>query len=315
MTSQSARTISGAIQLGEFVNGSPQWHAARAAGLGGSEISAVLGLSPWESRFTLWWRKQDKLPPIRENLYMLMGSLFEPVIYTHWRENLLPAGHTMTTGITYRHAEHPWMIANPDGLIWDSEGNLVDGLEIKCAARDDKWGEPGTDQIPIYYRCQVSWYCAVMGLRGMWVRVVFGVGDWRTYRVEPTAEEIDLLINSGQQFMDDLANDVEPDIDEHSATYAVLRELHPEIDGTTLQISADLADRWWDALEEAEAAEAHLIGVRSELAQVMGEAWRAMCGEQKVAYRQRPPKGDGPPFIKSAARPKFSTIIDAVKGP
>ncbi|MFI8976842.1 YqaJ viral recombinase family protein [Nocardia asteroides] len=314
MSPHNPHRINGsAVAIGEFTSGSEQWHAARANGLGGSEVSALLGLNPWESRWTLWYRKKDRLAPIRENLYMTMGSLFEPVIFEHYRDSLVPAGHTITTGVTYRHHQREWMIANPDGLIWDSEGNLVDGLEIKCAARDDKWGEPGTDQIPIYYRCQVAWYCAVMGLKGMWVRVVFGVGDWRTYRVEPTAEEIDLLINAGAEFMDTLARDVEPDLDDHTATYVALKSLHPLIDGSSIQVSAELADRWWEAQAAAEAAEAEVQRLRTQLLARMGLAWRAMCGDQKVAYRQRP-RGGGPPFVKSAKRPEFCSITTALRG-
>ncbi|WP_329405491.1 YqaJ viral recombinase family protein [Nocardia vinacea] len=299
-----------AVPIGTFTAGSPQWHAARAHGLGGSEISAVLGLNPWESHWTLWWRKKDRLPPIRDNDYMLMGSLFEPVIYQHFRENLLAAGQTMTTGVTYRHVQWPWMVANPDGLIFDADGNLVDGLEIKCAARDDKWGPDGSDQIPIYYKTQVAWYCLVMGLRAMWVRVVFGVGDWRTYRYEPSAEDFAVIREAGAEFMDSLAADREPDLDDHSATYIALRYLHPEIDGSVIQIPAALADEWWAVTEQYQEAESALTGMRSRMAKTMGYAWRADCGDQKVAYRQRPPKGAAP-FIKSAKRPDFSDIAVA----
>ncbi|WP_433662540.1 YqaJ viral recombinase family protein [Nocardia sp. CA-128927] len=301
-----------AVPIGTFKAGSPEWHAARAAGLGGSEISAVLGLNPWESYWTLWWRKKDRIPPVLENEYMVMGSLFEPVIYEHYRDNLLPAGHTMTTGTTYRHADHPWMIANPDGLIWDQAGNLVDGIEIKCAAREDKWGAEGSDQIPVYYKTQIAWYCMVMGLRGLWVRMVVGVGDWRTYRFEPTQQDRATLLAAGQEFMEALAADQEPDLDDHGATYEALRYLHPEIDGSTIEIHSDLADRWWDAQTRLAHAADQLTGVRNELALTMASSWRAMCGDQLVATRQS--RKGGTPFVKTAPNPHFESITDALKG-
>ncbi|WP_157978335.1 MULTISPECIES: YqaJ viral recombinase family nuclease [Nocardia] len=313
MTSQTSILNRTAIPLGTFAAGSEQWHAARANGLGGSEISAVLGVNPWESHWTLWWRKKDLLPPVRENEYMRMGSLFEPVIYQHYAENLLPAGHTMTTGTTYRHIDWPWMVANPDGLIFDYRGNLVDGLEIKCAVRDDKWGPEGTDQIPIYYKTQVAWYCMVMGLRGLWIRVVFGVGDWRTYRFEPSEEDFETLLGAGRAFMESLAAEEEPDLDDHSATYSALRYLHPMIDSSVVQIPAELADEWWEVTGRFRDAEEELTGLRSRMTKAMGYAWRADCGAQKVAYRQRPAKG-GDPFVKSAKRPDFSDISSIKKG-
>ncbi|MDQ3578214.1 MAG: YqaJ viral recombinase family protein, partial [Actinomycetota bacterium] len=60
--------------VGDFAPGSPEWHAARAQGLGGSEIAAVLGLSPWESRFSLWHRKTGTASPVVENDIMYWGK-------------------------------------------------------------------------------------------------------------------------------------------------------------------------------------------------------------------------------------------------
>lgn len=312
VTSHTPRSRDGnAVPIGQFRSGSDEWHAARASGLGGSEIAAVLGLSPWESYWSLWHRKKNLLPPVRENELMVMGSLFEPVIYEHYRDNLLPPGHTMTTGETFRHHAYPWMIANPDGLIWDADGNLVDGLEIKCAYRDDKWGTEGTDEIPIYYKTQVGWYCIVMGLPGMNIRVVFGVGDWRTYRYEPSEKDILTLATAGQEFMTRLEANIQPNLDTHLATYEALKLLHPEIDGSTVQVSADLADRWWAGQNTLAAAEETLQGVRNELALTMGESWRAQCGEQTLAWRQA--RGGGTPFVKSAPNPRFADIRDALK--
>ena len=38
--------------------GTPEWHASRTRALGGSEIAAVVGLSPWQSAFGLWHLKR-----------------------------------------------------------------------------------------------------------------------------------------------------------------------------------------------------------------------------------------------------------------
>lgn len=317
-------------KIGTFRPGSPQWHAARAKGIGGSEISAILGLNPWESYFSLWHRKKGNVPPTRENEAMKMGSLFEPVIYQDWVVNRLPASLRSTTGDTYQSIEHPFMVANPDGLMWDKKtGELVSGLEIKCAGRDDKWGSAYSDQeldtilqltdaevcdeIPIYYRCQVAWYCAVMGLKRMYVRAVFGVGDWRTYVLEPLQSDIDYLISEGEKFMHALANDTQPDIDKHTQTYVALKAIHPGIDRTeVVDIGSDLAGQWWQTKAALEVAEENHQGVKNRLADVMGEAWKAVDGDEAVAYRQI--HGiSREPFIKSAKKPIFyDTIKEAV---
>ncbi|CAM4333187.1 YqaJ viral recombinase family protein [Nocardia ninae] len=304
--SHHTATVNNAVLVGQFPSGSLDWHEARASGIGGSEIAAVVGLSPWESRYSLWHRKKDRLRPVQESDPMRWGTLLEPVIYAEYERNHLPAGLTMTTGGTYRHRDRPWQIANPDGLIW-SGGELVDGIEIKAPGTDhyEKWGRDGSDNIPIYYRCQIAWYCSVLDLDSMVLRALIGGNDPRSYRIRPTTEDLEYLVAEGAQFWDELQRGILPNLDSHTATYRAMRELHPDIDRSQIiQIPTELADRWWEAQAAAEKAEDHLSGIRIEIAARMGTGWKAVCGEQAIAYRMRPWSGDGDPYLKSAPRPK-----------
>lgn len=70
----------GPTVLGWFEPGTDEWHAARANGIGGSEIAAVLGLSPYESRFSLWHRKKGLIGPVEETEEMYWGKEHEPAI-------------------------------------------------------------------------------------------------------------------------------------------------------------------------------------------------------------------------------------------
>lgn len=241
---------------------------------------------------------------------MMWGTLLEPVIFDEYREHHLRPGHTMSTGETFHHKDRPWQIANPDGLIWDRDGRLVEILEIKTAGNDEKWGPNGSDLIPIYYRCQLAWYCDVMGVRKAVLRALISGNDARTYHVTITQEDIEFLREHGEQFMYDLRNDIQPNLDDHMATYSAIKEMHPLIDGSVVQINSRLTDRWWTVQDELEAAKAKFNGIRNEIAAEMKLARIAMCGDEKVAYRQRP-RGDGDPFVKSAIRPKFQTQIAA----
>lgn len=301
-----------AVLIGTFENGSDEWHAARANGLGGSDISKVVALNPYESRFSLYYQKKDKLRPIEENSAMYWGTTLEPVIFEEFRTKHLRKGLTMTTGDTFHHKDRLWQIANPDGLMWNGT-ELVDLLEIKTAGKADRWGKDGSDIIPIEYRCQIAHYCDVMGLEGGILRVLICGNDPRTYRIKPTTEDIEYLRDQGAQFMYELENNIEPNLDDHTATYNALKEMHPDIDGTVIQISSKLADAWWDTKDALDAAKEKHQGVKNQMAQKMGLARVAMCGDEKVAYRQRPSSGYGDPFVKSATRKVEQTNIAPVK--
>ncbi|MTV69910.1 hypothetical protein GM538_14210, partial [Streptococcus pneumoniae] len=48
-------------------------------------------------------------------------------------------------------------------------------------------------------------------------------------------------------FLDTLEHGIGPDIDEHTATYQAIREMHPDIDGTDIEVDDTLAVAWCKA--------------------------------------------------------------------
>ena len=67
-----------AVLLGDFVNGSPEWHELRnqPGSIGGSEIAACSGLSQWESPITKWAKKTGQIPDeVEPNMSMKLMPL------------------------------------------------------------------------------------------------------------------------------------------------------------------------------------------------------------------------------------------------
>ncbi|AXH70472.1 RecE-like recombination exonuclease [Gordonia phage Daredevil] len=307
-----------AVKIGNWPPGSPEWHAARAHAIGGSEISAVVGLNPWTSHFSLYYNKRDGIGLAEETAIMRWGTNHEPTIYEFFKttdgtfgdglQQLAP-GCTMTTGDTFRDINRAWMNVNPDGLIWDEQGNCVALLEIKTSARGDGWGPQGSKQIPIYYLCQVLYYAAVMKVEKMIVAVLISGWDYRTYELEFSAEDAQILIDAGQEFMDNLAAGVEPSLDKHGATYEIVRQMHPEIDmGEGITLEPDVAARYLAAVKADEAAKAERLYMESQVLQLAGRAQYVYVerpGEdefdiqvEKVARRQKAGRGNKPPYLR-----------------
>jgi len=70
-------TLNGARLLGVYPPGSPEWHAERSLGIGGSEVGTILGLNPWESAYALWAKKLNLIPSeIKENWAIRFGKAF-----------------------------------------------------------------------------------------------------------------------------------------------------------------------------------------------------------------------------------------------
>jgi len=286
-----------AVLIGRFEPGSPDWHAARAHGIGGSEIAPILGLSPFESRFSLWHRKSGAAQPVEETPEMEWGKRLEPVILAKFAEVLADEGDTGTVvpSATYCHPDRPWQIANPDAEIHDPDGRTVALVEAKFAIHGDGWGEPGTDQIPIYYRTQCTWYGDVMGVELVLIPVLIGGHDFRIYTLHVDPAEAAELRSAAEEFLGTLERHERPDIDDHSATYTVIKEMHPDIDGTEIDLDGDLAVDFIVAKAEAKAAAAKAQEATSRVADAMGTAARARWDDTIVARRQV--RGDSLPFV------------------
>ena len=123
MTETLAERVGDAELIGVFEHASPAWHAARADGIGGSEISAVLGLSIWESRFSLWHRKAGGFPPREASTEMEAGRRLEPVICEVFAER--HPGLETRRGGTFRNCERRWQIANPDQLVYEHDAPIA----------------------------------------------------------------------------------------------------------------------------------------------------------------------------------------------
>lgn len=106
---------------------SPEWHRLRTRGLGGSEIAAVVGLSPWESPYALWQRKAGRIPPQTETPSMGWGKRLEPVIAQAFCE-LHPEFGWAPGGMYWR----TFQIASPD-LLLTKDDSPVAVLEVKTA--------------------------------------------------------------------------------------------------------------------------------------------------------------------------------------
>lgn len=280
-----------AVLLGTFEPNTAPWYELRNGGIGASEIGAVVGLSPYESPFSLWHHKKGNLPPVRVSSAMDWGHRLEPVV-RDWFASRHEFDVEATPG-TYAHSERPWQRCNPDGLIFDDEfrPRPIALYEGKTSRYGDGFGPSGSDIIPVNYRCQVQWQLDIFGLPRAHVAVLIGGSDAREYVIEADPGDQALLREAGRKFWESLQNDDEPPIDATHETYEAVRELHPEIEDEDQPIPAALFHDYSHTKEAAErAADAHRK-VKSELLNTMGNARLATVAGLPVLRRQ--PSGKG----------------------
>ena len=161
-----------------------EWLRYRKCGIGGSDVAAILGISKWNSAISLWLDKTNQTnEPVEENEAMQWGTIMEPIIRNRFAE---VTGKTVVeVKAMLQHPEHPFMLADVDGLTTDDEGNPAI-LEIKTAS-EYKRAEWEND-IPSYYQAQVQHYLCVTGVQKAYVAVLIGGNSFKVYEVDADAE-------------------------------------------------------------------------------------------------------------------------------
>lgn len=280
-----------------------EWHAARRAGIGASEIAAVLGISPWESPFSLYWRKVHGWT-FEGSAEMDWGNRLEDAIAGKYQDN--HPNVYLQRGELVANPVRPWHLATPDRLVGGActhQGGYMPGygcsdcmntgmgepphavLELKTAHNADGWGEPGTDEIPVYYRAQVLWQMSAVGVNVADVAVLIGGSDYREYTVRLDVRDLNVMIEAGRRFMARIANGDPPPVDDHHATLTALRRLHPDLDDTTAEVSPNVASGYARACAMVTKAKAVKAKYEAQLRAEMGSAARAESGGRFVASR------------------------------
>ncbi len=159
------------------MNQSKEWHKERATGLGGSDIAAALGVSPWKTPLELWGEKTGLAPSTFDgNQYTYWGSALEPLIARKFMED-----HTdMNLQVDFAavsHDDHKWARANVDGIILDNNGAAVGIWEAKTASQTFA-------EVPVHYQLQVQHYMFVYDLGFAIISVLFGGNDYQEFRIE-----------------------------------------------------------------------------------------------------------------------------------
>jgi putative phage-type endonuclease len=259
--------------------GSPEWLSRMSA----SKIAAVVGLSRFQSRFSLWHEMAGLLEPSPQSAVMSRGHYLEPAIAA-WFADQHPDWTISETG-TFKNPDRDWQIATPDRLVTHPNGH-VELLQCKSAAdHRDEWGADGSGQIPVGYRAQVTWEMDTVGVSTCHVAVIHAYLEFRSYIIEYDPVYADFLRDEAMLFLRDLADRRPPAIDAHKATYEAVRQLNPDILPEMVEVPDGIAELWLEAVMTERDAKGQRRFAAAMLSDHMGSAqdayWRGRCIAQR----------------------------------
>ena len=198
-----------------------EWLLNRTTAIGGSEISAVVGLNPYLSNVELWGLKtgRKQAEDISDKPYVLYGTQAEMHLRGLFRLDYPQYKVEYVDNNSWTNDKYPWARASLDGWMYDEKGRLgvleIKTTEILQSMQKEKWN----NQIPNNYFCQVLFYMAVMEadfaiLKAQLKTVFDGIPYLQTkhYHIERTdvQEDIDFLMTKGAEFWEYVKADKRP---------------------------------------------------------------------------------------------------------
>lgn len=261
-----------------------EWLKWRKRGIGGSDVSCLLGINKWKSEIELWLDKtnQTNEPPV-ENEAMTWGTIMEPIIRNHFAE---VTGKTVVElKAMIQHPEYPFMLADVDGITVDDKGNPAI-LEIKTASeyKRSEWEEG----VPAYYQTQVQHYLCVTGIQKAYVAVLVGGNRFKIYEVDADPEIQDMLIAVEKNFWNKVQNMIRPEMDGSDAARNLLDSLYRG--GVEEQIvmpekAIEYVDAYIEACAEEDNAKAKKQEASNHIKEIMGDYDKATCLGHSISWK------------------------------
>lgn len=198
--------------------------AGRKKGIGGSDVAAILGFSPYKSPYQLWLDKTGRSERSE--------SQSESAHFGHLLEDLVAKEYSRRAGVKVQRVtqqlslpDHPWAIGNIDRAIINPEiagnvrfkdGKLTTDRLLECKTASEYlaklFGEEGSDQVPDYYLTQCLWYLLLSGCEFIDLAVLIDGNKFRMYRIERDEDLIDSIFRQVKAFwFNHVVADVPPD--------------------------------------------------------------------------------------------------------
>ena len=258
-----------------------EWLELRRQGIGGSDVSAILGINPWKTAMDVWLEKTGEFEDVSiDNEKMYWGTALEDVVA---REFMARTGlKVRRRNAILKHKQYPFMIANVDRLVVGQRA----GLECKTTGlyNADDW----SIGIPEYYYPQVQHYMAVTGYDTWYVAVLIGGQEFKYYKVPRDDGFIRELVAAERDFWRRVTEKVPPPIDGTNASTELLTRLYPEAEeGAEIELPLD-ALALINQYEEACRQEKEIQRVKNEAANklkdMLGSHERGFIHDRQVMW-------------------------------
>lgn len=255
-----------------------EWLEMRKQFIGGSEAAAILGRSPYTSKYDIYLQKTGEAEPIEQNDAMHFGTILEDIVAKEFQARTGKRVRRRNAILT--HPDHSFMGANLDREIVGEKAIL----ECKTAS-EYKVGEWENDQVPEQYYFQVMHYLAVTGYEKAYIAALVGGNKFYIREIERNDLAIDIMIDEERNFWE---NHVVPRIPPEVDGKTDLDQMYPEAVNNQIELPQDtvkLIEQYNQLQEKEKEIKEQKDLVSNKIKILLGENDCGICGSYKVTWK------------------------------
>ncbi|WP_125767343.1 YqaJ viral recombinase family nuclease [Lapidilactobacillus wuchangensis] len=260
------------------------WLKLRTQGIGGSDVSAILGMNNWRSPYQVWAEKTGRLilDDTEDNEFIHWGNIMEPILAKEFEDQT--GKKVFRPNKEFIHPKYDFLRANIDRDIAKEPGFL----EIKTAM-EYKSSEWDGDEVPVPYILQVQHYMNVLNRPYVYFCALIGGHKTVIKEVERDQELIDTftpkLVDWWQEYV---VADKKPPVDGSNSTTQTLRELFKTDDGETIKLTESLNGQLRirkQLKQSGDELSSQVSLIDNQIREAMGTASEAENDSFKITYR------------------------------
>lgn len=263
-----------------------EWLKIRKLGLGGSDMSAVLGVNQWRSPLDVWLDKTSDTVEKKESEPMYWGTILEDIVAQEFAKR---TGYKVrNNNFTLQSEEYPYLLANIDREIV----GLDAGLECKTANafKADEWKD---DSVPDAYYVQCQHYMAVTGKASWWIAALIGGNTFVYKEIKRNEEVIKAIVDTGREFWNLVETKTMPAPDDSKACSEALKKLYQQSNGKAIELPAEYGNAVIDYLkikDQLTELESQKRGIENLLKDYMKDAEKATACDHVVSWKTTKPR-------------------------
>lgn len=177
-------------------NAREQWLHARSKGIGGSEITAVMGLDPYMTPYALWERKTGRVADNGENKFTRAGNYLEDAVSQMFSDAAGLEVYKPQTEL-FQHPDFPHLLGTPDRFVSMKHGDAV--LEIKTTQKRIT-REDITEGHALRWYFQVLWYMGITGKKTGFIAWLCNGVDFDYIQVDFQPDIFADMVQAGNEF-------------------------------------------------------------------------------------------------------------------